>query len=158
MSESRSIDAFDPEAQAYIRELRAENAQYRVERNDYREKYTEVNTKYSEAGQLLKDANAKLDEFSAFKDVAESSSAELAATKEKFERLNVWAEALEIDVADAGRLQGSTPEEWKADAEKLAPRFKNNKPAGVPRNPAAGSSAGEVPEDPISKAFSELGL
>lgn len=160
MTDSRSIESFDPEAQAYIRELRAEAAQYRTERNDYRAKYTEINGKYSEAGQLLEQANSKLDEFSAAKDAAETSSAELAGLKEKFDRVSVWAEALDVDLTDAGRLQGSTPEEWKADAEKLAPKFRN-KPSGAPKNPAAGNPAsqdGGAKEDGITAAFRKAGL
>lgn len=158
MSDDRSINDFPEEAQAYIRELRAENARYRTERNDLRTQKTEFETKYTEAGQLLKTANEKLDEFSAAKDTAEKLSADLAAKDEAFGKVSVWAEALGVDLKDADRLKGSNAEEWKADAEALAPRF-TNKPAGVPKNPGAGEPPkGGATEDPISKAFSEAGL
>jgi predicted nucleic acid-binding Zn-ribbon protein len=159
MAENRDISSFPQDAQDYIRELRSEAAGYRTERNDYRTKYTEVNGKYTEAGQLLQAANTRLDEFSAAQDAAEKSSTEVATLNEQVQRVNTWAEALGVDLSDASRLQGKTVEEWKADAEKLAPRFlAQNGPAGVPKNPAAGSKAKEPTEDPFSKAFSDAGL
>lgn len=158
MSDDRSIADLPEETQSYIRNLRAEAAQYRTQRNDAQTELANVTTKYTEAGGLLKTANEKLDEYSAYKDTAEKLSADLAQRDENLGRVNTWAEALGIDLDDAKRLQGTTPEEWKADAEKLAPKFTSKSPR-VPKNPGAGDPpSGESTEDPISKAFREIGL
>lgn len=156
MTETRSIEDFSPEAQAYIKELRSESAQYRTERNTFRDKSTEFENKYSEAGAALKAANEKFAEFSALPDKVETlnkSNAELAT---KLQRQEIaWANGLTPD--DAPRLQGATPEEWTKDAEGLAARL--GKPRGLTPDPAAGKTPADPPKDPILAAFDKaLGL
>lgn len=159
MADNRSIDSFPEEAQAYIRELRSENAQYRTERNTYRDEATELRNKYTEAGQLLKTANDNLSELSAIKDTNETNAKALAEKTEAFDRL-VAAAKFKLDPEDAGRLQGSNLAEWTKDAESLAQRMGVNKPAGVPKNPGAGAPTNGTPpkEDGITAAFRTAGL
>lgn len=157
MTDTRSIESFPEEAQAYIRELRSEAAQYRTERNDLRAEATELREKYTEAGSLLKTANEQLAELSAAKDASEKNSADLAAAQEKLGRLTAAAK-FKLPPEDAARLQGTSEEEWVKDAEALAARLKTN---GVPRNDALGEGTPEnenQQSDPVSEAFRAAGL
>jgi uncharacterized coiled-coil DUF342 family protein len=161
MTDNPSLDGLSDETQSYIRSLRAEAARYRTERNDANTKLTEVTTKYAESGSLLQTANTQLSELSAIKDTSEKNAADLAKVTAERERENIaWAAGLTPE--DATRLQGATPEELKADAEKLAARLgPNGRRTPLPKDPAAGSQQGTPKpgtEDPIRAAFAKAGL
>lgn len=161
MTENTSLDGLSEETQSYIRSLRAEAARYRTERNENQTKLAEVTAKYAEAGSLLQTANTKLDELSAIKDTNETNSAELARVKALHERETIaWDAGLTRE--DAARLVGSTPEELKADAAKLAARVvPSNGRRPVPPDPAAdrnGVTPGPDEENPIKKAFRDAGM
>lgn len=105
----RSIDAFPEEAQDYIRRLRQENASHRNE---------------------LKSVRNSLKEFEDRDKTEAEKRAEREAELEK-QATSAAAKALRYEVAAevglplnlAGRLQGSTAEELKADAENLKQQF-----------------------------------
>lgn len=163
MTDNPTLDGLSEETQSYIRSLRAEAARYRTERNENQTKLAEVTSKYAEAGSLLQTANASLSELSAIKDANEKNAADLAKVTALRERETIaWAAGLTPE--DAGRLQGATAEELKADAAKLAARVipaNGRRPAVIPKDPAAGTGV-QTPEpgdeNPIRKAFADVGL
>lgn len=155
-----SIADLPQETQDYIRSLRSEAAKYRTERNDEAAKAAELATKYAEAGSLLQKANQDLSELSAVKDANEKNSADLAKTTSELERARIAWEA-GLTPEDIPRLQGSTPEELKADAEKMAARLGAGGRRTPPKDPAAGgtpSGDGAGKNDGIRKAFEDAGL
>lgn len=137
-------------AQDYIRSLRTENARYRTERNDFKDKY-------ADAGEALREAGAKVSEFTKFQEDHEKLVTEKSAIEAKFNRLSV---ASEFGIAShADRLKGSTMDELKTDAEALAKQFGAKTP-GVPKDPAAGKPpvdyAGKA--NPLAQAFRDAGF
>lgn len=155
-----SISDLPQETQDYIRGLRSEAAKYRTERNEKANEAAELATKYAEAGSLLQKANQDLSELSAVKDANEKNSADLAKTAAQLERDRIaWAAGLTPE--DAPRLQGSTPEELKADAEKMAVRLNTGGRRTPPKDPAAGGGTppeGAGKNSGIRKAFEDAGL
>jgi len=159
MTDNQSIDHFTEEAQTYIRELRSEAARYRTEKNDYQRRYNEVSTKYTEAGNLLQQANTQLDKFATLESTAEENAKRLAELEQTRQREAIAWEA-GLTPEDAGRLQGSNADEWKADADKLAARLNPSGRRRLTPDPAAAGGEPVIPgdENPIRKAFTDAGL
>lgn len=138
---SRSIDAFPEDAQDYIRRLRAENASHRTG---------------------LKEAQTRLKEFEdrekteAQKLLERAESAERAVANAALQtlRYEIAAEA-GLPLSLAGRLQGSTKDELKADAEKLKQDFRITDD-GVPAAGGSGFDGGV--RRPVSRPKSMNGL
>jgi hypothetical protein len=130
-------------AQEYIRSLRSEAAEHRVQKNEWRQKYTD-------AGETLAEANKRIAEAEKFKEDHEKFLAEHEILKDWTQRLEI-ASDFGLPSSDAKRLQGSTPEELKADAEAFAQRV--NKPGGPKKDLAAGDPPTEPKSDPIRAAF-----
>lgn len=159
MSDNPTLDGLPEDMQTYIRSLRTENARYRTERNDYRDKYNDVSSKYTEAGNLLAQANQKLDQFATLESTAEETAKRAGEFETKHAKaMAAWGAGLTPE--DIDRIQGTTPEEWKADAEKYAARIgATGRRTNLPPDPAAGGDLTTPPEnDPITEAFRKKGL
>lgn len=148
MAEDLSLDGLPEDTQEYIRKLRKEAAGYRTERNEFRDKY-------DQAGDLLKQANDKLDGFSALEDQLEKTRNEKISFEENYDRLRAAAEFGIPDEAD--RLKGKNYDEWKADAENLSQKF-GGKKSTLTKDPAAGKTPKGEQDDPITAAWRKSGL
>lgn len=118
-TETEGLESLPESWQKTFKSLRAENAKYRT-------KVNEVESKYIEAGELLKAANNKLDSYSKLEDDHARTLAELSEAQTVHGRLKAAVDAGIPSWAD--RLQGSSPEEWEADAKKLAEQIGAQKP------------------------------
>jgi hypothetical protein len=149
MADDFDINELPDSARDYIKSLRAESARYRIERNDFRDKYTE-------AGTLIEKANEKVDKATEW----ETKYSDLETKNGDLQKqLGKLTAAAKFGIPDeVGRLQGTTPEEWEADAKSLSEKFGSGKPSGIPKDPAAKDKPEEPKDDPITAAFRAAGV
>lgn len=105
----QSIEGFSPEAQDYIKRLRAENATHRNELKSERQKREELE-------------NAGKTEQEKRDDALKAAEAKLAESDLKLLRFQVAADK-DLPLKMAERLKGSTKAELEADAETLKQDF-----------------------------------
>lgn len=157
MPDNPSLDGLPEETQAYIRSLRTESARYRTERNEYRDKYNDVNSKYTESGTLLQQANTKLDQYATLESTAEENARKAAELEQnQAKALVAWNAGLTPE--DVERIKGEKPEEWEADAAKLAARLGGSRPRPLPKDGAAPEGTPPPKSNPIRDAFAKAGL
>lgn len=114
----RSIEDFSPEAQDYIKRLRGESASHRNELKAEREKREAL----EEAGKTEQQKR---------EDALKAAEAKVADSDLKLLRFEVAAEE-DLPLKLAGRLQGSTKEELKADAVAMKKEFGLDGEGGTP--------------------------
>lgn len=131
---------FDAE---YVRELRSEAAKYRVEKKELEKRLADLETAQHSREE------AELADQQKWQELADKRAKELDAIRAQLEgqrietaRLRIAAEfGLNVPIDDgetlADRLRGTTEEELRADAAKLAKWFTSLKPA-----------TGEAPDSP----------
>jgi hypothetical protein len=136
-----SIEGFSPEAQDYIKRLRAEAASHRNDLKSEREKREALETasmsEQEKRDKALKDAESKA-----------------AQSDLKLLRFQVAADK-ELPLKMAERLKGSTKEELEADADALKEEF--GLTGGGGQAPAHGGFDGGV-RRPVTKPNSMNGL
>lgn len=111
MSDS-PIESFPPEAQEMIRKLREEAAAHRVAKNQVAEE--------------LKAAKEELEELRPLQEQHEQLLSAHSSLEERQNKISTLLDAdyngkAALELAD--RVKGASPEEWKADAEKLSKLF-----------------------------------
>jgi hypothetical protein len=139
-SGARSLDAFPEEAQDYIKRLRAEAAGYRTELKDTK-------------GQLTKFEDEKKTEAEKLAERAEGAEGRVAAAELLAARYEIAAE-VGLPLKWAKRLQGSTKEELKKDAEAL----KGEMGDAVEAEPAGGSGFDGGVRRPVNRPKTMNGL
>ena len=116
--------------------------------------YEQLKTSNAELTEQLKQFQSGADKTAADIEALNKTIAEQKAAIGKYERDSVKIEAamkLVLPFEMASRLQGTTPEEIHADAEKLAGLIQNQQPKAPLRN-----QEGEQEVDGVTAAFRKL--